>query len=354
MMARGFWFRVLLILAALVVTPAHAETLVPPMPARVIAVGDLHGDYDAWQSIARDAGLVDAKGKWAGGATVLVQTGDIADRGADSRRIIRELMRLQREAARAGGRVVALVGNHEAMNMTGDLRYVSPGEFAVFADVNSVRWRDVAWEANKAGVLAAYRRDSPLRSEKDIHAAWKAETPLGKVEHQAAWSASGEIGKWVMANPAVLRLGDTIFVHAGLNASFAKRPIETINAEVAAALKARDTSDGAIINAEDGPLWYRGLAATDKSGDNQGTAAAAATLDAVLASVGARHMVIGHTTSLTGISLRHDGRLAMIDTGIARVYGGVVSYLEIVDGAFIPHVVARPQPTKVASTGGEP
>jgi hypothetical protein len=349
-MVRGFWLRILFLLAALVVMPARAEDPPPPMPARVIAVGDLHGDYDAWQDIARAAGLIDPKGKWIGGTTVLVQTGDIADRGADSRRIIRDLMRLQREAARVGGRVVALVGNHEAMNMTGDLRYVSPGEYAAFADVNSVRWRDTAFEVNKASIVAAYRANSPLKSEKSIRDAWKADTPLGKMEHQAAWSAGGEIGKWVIANPAVLRLGDTIFVHAGLNADFARRPIASINAAVAAALKARDTSETAIINDQSGPLWYRGLAATDKSGDGQGSAAAGATLDAALASLGASHMVIGHTPSMTGIALRHDGRLAMIDTGIARVYGGVVSYLEIVGGRFVPHVVTRSAPT----TGGKP
>ncbi len=342
-MFRGFWLRIFIVLAALVVTPAGAQDAAVPMPARVIAVGDLHGDYEAWHDIARAAGLIDAKGKWTGGTTVLVQTGDVADRGADSRRIIRDLMRLQREAARAGGRVVALVGNHEAMNMTGDLRYVSPGEYAAFADVGSLRWRDFAFETNRRAILSSYRQEGPFRSEKTIRAAWMAKTPLGKAEHQAAWSAGGEIGKWVISNPAVLRLGDTIFVHAGLNTNFAKRPIDTINAEVATALKARAMSESAIINDQSGPLWYRGLAASDSDGpgEPQGSAAAAATLEKVLDSVGARRMVIGHTPSLTGISLRYDGRLAMIDTGISRAYGGVVSYLEIIGGTFVPHVVAR-------------
>ena len=65
-----------------------------------------------------------------GARTVLVQIGDVADRGPDSLKIIRQLMKLQREAAGRGGQVIALVGNHEAMNMTGDLRYVHPGEYA--------------------------------------------------------------------------------------------------------------------------------------------------------------------------------------------------------------------------------
>ena len=351
-MPRRFWLRFILIGAALAMQPASAQDAGAPMPARVIAIGDLHGDHGAWRDIARAAGVIDAAGRWIGGATVLVQTGDIADRGPDTRKIIRELMRLQREAVRTGGRVVALVGNHEAMNMIGDLRYVSPGEFAAFANADSPRWRNLAFDANRKISRADNGESSPLKSRKAVRAAWMDDTPLGKIEHQAAWSASGEIGKWVIANPAVVRLGDTIFVHAGLNADFAKRPIETINASVAAALKARDTAPTAIINDQEGPLWYRGLAtsATGKPGDNTASTAAAATLDAALASLGAARMVIGHTPAPQGISVRLGGRLAMIDTGISRVYGGTLSYLEIANGAFVPHAVTRSVPV----AGGKP
>ena len=62
---------------------------------RIIAVGDLHGDFAAWRDIARAAGLVDTDGNWAGKDTVLVQTGDAVDRGPDSLKIIDDLMRLQ-------------------------------------------------------------------------------------------------------------------------------------------------------------------------------------------------------------------------------------------------------------------
>ena len=351
-MVRCFWSSLLAVIALLAMQPAWSQDVMVPMPARVVAIGDLHGDHGAWQDIARAAGVIDGKGKWTGGRTVLVQTGDIADRGPDTRKIIRELMLLQREAARAGGRVVALVGNHEAMNMTGDLRYVSPGEYAAFADSNSVHWRNAAFDLNRKAIIANGRHNEPFKSEKAIRAAWMVQTPLGKLEHQAAWSAGGEIGKWVIANPAVLRLGDTIFVHAGLNAEFAKRPVEAINASVAAALASRDTTEAAIINDQEGPLWYRGLAAsaTGKPGDDTGSTAASEALDTALASLGAARMIIGHSPVPWGISVRHGGRLAMIDTGISRAYGGTVSYLEIADGRFVPHVVAR----STAIVGGKP
>src|SRR4051812_39006849 len=71
-----------------------------PAPQRIIAVGDLHGDFSAWQDIARGAGLIDGSGHWAAGATTLVQLGDVTDRGPDSLLIVRSLQQLQREAPR--------------------------------------------------------------------------------------------------------------------------------------------------------------------------------------------------------------------------------------------------------------
>ena len=67
---------------------------------------------------------------WSGGATHLVQLGDVPDRAPDTRKILDLLMRLEPQARRAGGYVHALIGNHEAMNVYGDLRYVSEGEIA--------------------------------------------------------------------------------------------------------------------------------------------------------------------------------------------------------------------------------
>ena len=126
----GVWLAAVMAAAAST-SPAFAQA------QRIVAVGDLHGDYAAWIDIARAAGIVDARSRWSGGNAILVQTGDIADRGPDSLKIIRHLQALQKEAPAAGGKVVVLVGNHEAMNVTGDLRYVDPGEYAAFRDRRS-------------------------------------------------------------------------------------------------------------------------------------------------------------------------------------------------------------------------
>ncbi|HJP69871.1 MAG TPA: hypothetical protein VJ846_13320, partial [Sphingomicrobium sp.] len=68
-----------------------AATAATNPPQRIIAVGDLHGDYSAWQNIARGAGLIDSGGHWAAGRTILVQMGDITDREPESLKIIRSL-----------------------------------------------------------------------------------------------------------------------------------------------------------------------------------------------------------------------------------------------------------------------
>ena len=60
---------------------------------RIIAIGDLHGDYERYIDVMQSAGLIDKKGKWVGGDTHLVQTGDITDRGPDSRKIIDHLVK---------------------------------------------------------------------------------------------------------------------------------------------------------------------------------------------------------------------------------------------------------------------
>ena len=330
----------------------------PPATARqaprIVAVGDLHGDYEAWLEIALRARLIDRRNRWAGGRAILVQTGDIADRGPDSLKIIRHLTRLQGQARRSGGRVVVLVGNHEAMNMTDDLRYVHPGEYAAFVTADSDRLRRRLFEANKATIAAAYRARSPAMTDSAIRSAWLDANPPGKLEHQAAWSPRGELGRWTMANPAVAKIGGTVFVHGGISARYAGVSIDEINRLVAAALAARTEAPGAIIHDPYGPLWYRGYAARAIDGEARSAAPGQAgpaaypspdeELAIVLRSTGASRMVIAHTPNRAGIAISNGGRLALIDTGISRYYGGKLSFLEIVGDRLTPHAWNRLAP----------
>lgn len=338
-----------LLVALLALAPKAAQA--EPTPQRIIAVGDLHGDFSAWTDIARAAGLVDSRNHWTGGKTILVQVGDVNDRQPDSLKIFRNLRQLQTEAKRAGGRVVALVGNHEAMNMLGDLRYTTPGEFAAFADSGSAARRDQLYAAYRSQIETVYRAMNPKMTPAEIKQAWIGVTPLGWVEQRAAWKPDGELGRWVRSNPAVAKIGDTVFVHGGISAEYSKFPIDEINRRVAAALTALDDSDKSILNDQLGPLWYRGLAGRGPEAPAKPSAVPAPPRPTVeqevamaLAAYGAKRLVIGHTPDRSGIIIGANGRLARIDTGISRFYNGPLTWLEIAGDQMIPHTTKRTGP----------
>lgn len=342
----GRLWKIVRLAAAAALAAAPAFALPAPQPARIVAVGDLHGDFAAWRDIAGAAGLVDGNAHWTGGRTTLVQVGDVVDREPDSLKIIRELMRLQKEAPRQGGRVVTLVGNHEAMNMIGDLRYTTPGEFAAFATPGSEALRDRLYEARKAEIEARYRAGNPTLTSAAIRDAWIKATPLGWVEERLAWAPDGEIGRWVLRNPAVALIDGNLFVHGGISAEYSKLSLAEINRQVAAALAATDKSPGSIISSALGPLWYRGLITRDpKVTEIVEGATPRPTIEqeltTVLAAYGARRIIVGHTPNPAGIQLLYGGRLVTIDTGNSRYYRGTPSYLEIIGDRLVPHAVAR-------------
>jgi len=305
---------------------AHAAWADTP---RIVAMGDLHGDYDAFQALLLQAGLADDKGHWTGGKTVFIQLGDAVDRGARSRDIILELQQLQKEAGSAGGQVIALVGNHEAMNMEGDLRYVTPDDFHAYATRNSEALRAQTFEANKDKLATAWRKDNPQLTDAEIKARFEEKYPLGYFEQRIAWGPNGEIGRWVVGNPAIAIIGDSLFVHGGISAKYAAMTVQQVNDSVHAALSGTPGADKAILEDEAGPLWYRGLTQDNDS--------ARADIAAAFKAYGIKRMIIAHTPSLSGIKVLQDGRVTMIDTGIMHAYGGKRSFLAIEGGTITAH-----------------
>ena len=276
---------------------------------RVVVFGDLHGDYGKFHDMLVKAGLVDARDNWSGGRTHLVQLGDVPDRAPDTRKIVDLLMRLEPQARRVGGYVHALIGDHEAMNMEGDLRYTTPGEFAAFADAASPRRRDAYYAA-----VVAYLKDHPPREgmptfDAAYRAKFDAEHPLGWVEHAIAWSTDGVYGKWVLTHSTVIRINDALYMHGGLGPSFASDDKDVLNRAVIAALRHEPEAAGAphdVLWAEEGPLWYRGYAQHDE-------AAEAPNVTAVLAAHHVSRIVIGHTKQYPFVNVRFDGRVVLTD-----------------------------------------
>jgi hypothetical protein len=298
---------------------------------RIIAIGDIHGDHDNYRATLAAAGLVDHRGRWSGGRTHLVQLGDIPDRGPDTRRIIEHLKRLSRQAERAGGRVHHLIGNHEAMNVYGDLRYVIPAEYAAFANRRSTSLRDRYYQAWLA-TLKEHDPDAHAKLPADHRSHWNRDHPLGWVEHRMAWDprwqGNGQMFDWVMASPVAVQLNELIFVHGGISARYCRNSLASLTEKAHAALRQPDQVDGTIIEDELGPLWYRGLAGVRPVTSPD-------TVAAILEHHNARHIVIGHTPTSGTILPRYDGRVIQVDTGIGRFYGGHIAFLEATaDGLF--------------------
>jgi len=361
------WFRSPALLACLLAVTLGAA----PTP-RIVAVGDVHGAGDAFVSILQKTGLIDAQKRWAGGTAILVQTGDLLDRGQDVRQILDLLMALESQASAAGGRVHALLGNHEFMNLIGETRDVAPELYQRFADSQSEQKRE-----------AAFQTASKLNGGSAIDKAeWMAAHPLGYVEYREALSASAPYGKWLRSKPIIADIGDTIFMHGGINPEFTSESVDNINKRVRRELtefdegfrwlqqhdlaapfstlgeivkaaqnewvkldakRKRDalTEDdvneakllvpilkidsSAILNAN-GPLWFRGYATwTDQEGGER--------MPALLKKYKVKRFVTAHTPQPSGqIGTRFGNTVYLIDTGMlnGKFYpGGRPSALEI-------------------------
>ncbi len=259
-------------------TPAPTQAAGSSGVGRVVAIGDLHGDLERSLAVLRLAGLVDEQARWSGGEAVLVQTGDLLDRGDQGRETLDLLLRLQVEARAAGGRVEVLLGNHEAMNMLGDWRYVTPGDIEGYGGL----------EARKS-----------------------------------ALSLGGEHGAWLWRLPVAVQVGDTVFVHGGITPAMAEQGLDRLNAWFLAALEGE--ASPAVLQ-EQGPTWYRGYL-------QGGVTEVCPSLQRALASLGATRMVVGHTTQRSGeVAVRCQGALLGIDTGISAHYGAQLAALELRGG----------------------
>ncbi len=287
---------------------------------RVIAVGDVHGDYPQFVDVLRSAKLIDGQNNWSGGKTHLVQTGDVVDRGGESRQVMDLLMKLETQAESAGGHVHCLLGNHEAMDIYGDLRYVSPGEYAAFRDENSEQLRDQNYAQHRDEVAKA-KLEAMSRDQ------WYAQHPLGFFEHRAAFGPNGVYGKWLRGHDTAIRIDDTLFTHAGLAEAYARYSLDDINRKVRDELNDPRKLHGGIVTDEDGPMLFRGLAKGDEKTMSAG-------LDQVLRKFGAKREAIGHSYAQAAITPRFDGRVIMIDIGLSRVYDniGKLGCLLIEDG----------------------
>lgn len=284
-----------------------------PAAERVVAIGDLHADWEGAVRAFRLAGAIDASRHWAGGKLVVVQTGDELDRGPDGRKILDFVATLSDEAERAGGALHALNGNHETMNVAGDFRYVTPEGFASFSDFMP-----------EGAAFAAM--------------------PPAVRGRAAAFSPGGPYANKLAERPAIVMVGDTVFVHGGVLPEHVAYGVDAINDEVAEWMRGKRRAAPASVTSEDSPVWTRAYGAPEVE------PGACAMLETALGRLGARRMVVGHTVQQGGITAACDAKVFRIDVGIAKYYGRHVEVLELSgDRVRVLSETAPPAPALEAS-----
>lgn len=377
--ARRLGLAIVLWLFAGLCLPVYAAD----QPQLVFGIGDVHGDFDSFTAMLRHLGLIDKLNHWSGGKATLVQVGDLIDRGPKPREALDLIMALQKEAPAAGGKVVALLGNHEAMNIIGDLRYVTVGNYASFALADSDQRRHDAFRE-----YTKWRKDHPqLLAEvtqpvfEETEADWMTHHPPGFLEQRDAFSARGVYGKWLRDQAAVAKIEGTVFVHGGISPELSSSGVDGLNgrvhsdfqafdetirylvgqgvilpfftfdqlvlatqAELIAERKGRVAADQArgvrlteflqntqswlIGERPDGPLWFRGY---DHWSDEDGLA----NMPKIVGGLKADRIVVGHTPQKAGrIRDRFNHTVFLIDTGMLSSFypGGQASAFEMQHG----------------------
>jgi hypothetical protein len=260
-------------------------------------VGDVHGEYERVLGLLGNAGLLDKEGQWVGGGRHVVFLGDLFDRGANVTRTLWFLYKLERQARATGGGVHVVLGNHETMIFTEDLRYVSDKEHLVAR----------------------------------LHGA--SYTELFDIRRTV-------LGRWLVGRPGLMKVNEVLLAHGGVAAdSVPPRTVEAVNdslwtfmsedlfyrwADTTLALVTDSVTalqveaqytrviimDAAAIARrmgllfdERGILWFRGYVESDSL---------TAELEHVLDEFGAEIHIVAHTP-VTSIQARYDGKLLAVD-----------------------------------------
>jgi hypothetical protein len=332
--------RIAALLATLLIGVASAGYVWSSDPAdtrfsgveKIVVFGDVHGAAGTLVELLTYLELIDPQQVWTGGTTHLVSLGDLLDRGEDSRLAMDLLMDLQAQALQVGGRVHVVLGNHEVMNLTGDLRYVADGEFRAFAANEPA--------ASRSNLLAV---ENPQAAHGDDAA---PTYPAGFFAQRSAFASDGHYGRWLLDLPAMVVINDIAFVHGGFPFWMNEFSQVAVNREVGDSLHtlllegSQLVAAGAIPPWEDllsvpmdnvdnpafsnaqhspflgnsGPFWYRGTAHCHPLIEEH-------RISTALDHFGVKRLVLGHSPTTTRrIQQRLQGRVILADTGMLASY----------------------------------
>ena len=279
---------------------------------RIVAIGDLHGDWQATRQVFQLVGATNANDEWVGKDLVVVQTGDQLDRGNGEQLILDHFVRWREAAKQQGGALHALNGNHETMNVLGDYRYVTPGGFKDF-------------------------EDAVPKSERLLPKRLRSRLPVVMRARAAAFVPGGLYARKLAAQPLVVIVGESLFAHGGVHEAHVQFGIDRLNQQSKRWMRGKGKPPR-LVQDQAGPLWTRYLSAGKPS------AAACAELARVLKKTGTRRLVVGHTVQQAGITSACDNKVWRIDVGMAAHYGSPsVQALEIVGDQVKVLRAAKPQ-----------
>jgi hypothetical protein len=251
--------------------PAPRAIVDRPMPPVLYAVSDIHGGYERIVALFLKHGILQntpispSQSAWAAGAATLVVIGDAIDKGPASLDVLELLRSLEAGAARAGGTVIYLLGNHEA-------------EF--LADPENDK-------AAKDGGIAVELRARGISP--------------------AAFASGQEpLGAWLATRPVAARVGSWFFAHAGDTHGMT---LPALDASIRAAAARNGFADPVFVGA-DAILESRGWYGSDAAVTQRNAAA-----------LGVRRIVFGHDPNALGargaIAVAYGGTLLRIDCGLS-------------------------------------
>lgn len=326
-----------------IVVNGNPPTFVSAPGRRIVAVGDLHGDLDKARCALEMAGVLNSDGQdlWTGGDTVLIQLGDILDRGEDEIAILSLLRSLDIQAKTKGGAVFQVNGNHETMNVEGDFRYVESGAFHECIDfVEYLEECRNDWEEAFVGWIGMSER-----CKQDRKMSQNKWVPLNLVKRQKGVIArsmllrpGGPLACELAQHAVVLRVNDWVFCHGGLLPHHVAYGIERMNREVSYWMRGLSKSDKSpqipfiATRGYDSVVWNR-LYSTDISNlEDYQIRQINTTLEDTLQAVGAKAMVVGHTPQTVGVNCKYNCSIWRIDVGMSSgVFNSTPEVLEITD-----------------------
>jgi hypothetical protein len=312
---------------------------------KIVVIGDLHGDYESFIKILKGTEVVDQDFHWSAGKAHFVQMGDIMDRGPNAKNILDDLMRLEKEAEAAGGMVHVLLGNHEELNLTGivfdsNQDYVTLDQFISFLPEGYRKKQEEVLAKKVFKALERHRETKPVIDE-----FWKSVRATPAAQRVYLLNFNEKYGPWLRRQNVAIKINDVVFVHGGIGEKYSKWGIQEINdryrqevneiwrefqrSELQSSSRPSSPSPSIVYRGAS-PLWYRELATVPEEDLKE-------ELDTILATLGAKTMVIAHTPKIARNPRdmqRFGGKVWIVDTGISKVYRGPASALIIEEGYF--------------------